>query len=418
MFGERAYGKAAFWVAASWVALLAESTASRAQIIIPPRPAGGVYVDPSGVVRSRIVQTAKARRASRAEAAASKAVEVPLVQLFQDARRELESTRSLSSRIRHLDGLVEIHSIRVDPAGKEIFLVGVQDEIGPSTDRAPLGRETNLSAMYIDDLVVALRTVGPGRAMQPFGCSIDMDPNGLGRAQSAANDLIRKQNYDAREIVRAMERAIGMQAVRVFGAAPNTPFAAACVEADVRLKRLALGLDPSPVKRVKSHLSMSREHGAAYTRWWFVPDYEPIGVSEDGLEFELSGRRLKLLASDSPTELSKPTASAQRFVELFNANMDELCNEIPEFSRLRHLADMAVAAALIASDRLDERVGWDLQWITNDFPVPEATVPEEAEPLVNMVRKGSVINVAAGGVQIDVGRIVRGNRQSSSTPMK
>jgi hypothetical protein len=384
------------------------------QIIVPPPPVGGVYVDPSGVVRSRnVVEVAGAKPSGRKGRPAAGRGEVPLVKLFADARSEIESAGRLSDRLAFLEGLVSIEALRFDPDAREIWLVGVRDEILTPRTGMPVGRDSQRPAMWIGDLVVAFRTVGPGRPMQPFGCSIDMAPEGLLNAEQAAQELIAQGNYSAQDVVRAMESAIGLQKIRVFGVASNTPFAFACVEADVRLKRLSLGLDPSPVKRVKSHLSMSREHGGAYTRWWFVPDYGPIEVSEEGRRFGLTGPRLKLLASDSPTEFSKPTASAQRFVTLVNQNIAELCEAVPEFGRLRNLTDMAVAAALVSSDRLHERVGWDLAWVATGFPVPETPVPQEAEPLVNMVRKGSVVNVSAGGVQIDVGRVVRGKRGSA-----
>lgn len=386
------------------------------QIIVLPPPVGGVYVDPSGVVRSRVVAegAAGARPSVRKGRTSPEQGEVPLVKLFAEARSEIDAAGRLSDRLAYLEGLVSIEAVRFDPESREIWLVGEQDEIATPREGWPAGRDSRRPAMWIGDLVVAFRTVGPGRPMQPFGCSIDMAPDGLPRAQKAAQELVDRGNYSAQDVVRAMEAAIGLQKVRVFGVASNTPFALACVEADVRLKRLSLGLDPSPVKRVKSHTSMSREHGGGYTRWWFVPDYGPIEVSEEGRRFGLSGPRLKLLASDSPTEISKPSASAQRFVTLVNQNIEELCEAVPEFGRLRNLADMAVAAALVASDRLHERVGWDLEWVATGFPVPEAPVPQEAEPLVNIVRKGSVVNVSAGGVQIDVGRVVRGRRGAAS----
>ncbi len=48
------------------------------------------------------------------------------------------------------------------------------------------------------------------------------------------------------------------------------------VEADLRMKRIALGKDPAGVRGVPSHLSLMRLGDASMTRWWFVPLYDPI----------------------------------------------------------------------------------------------------------------------------------------------
>lgn len=373
---------------------------------INPIPAGGVYVDPAGVVRTREVQAVGAKRAGHGKRHDASIIEVPLVALFAEARQQIDENGQLTDRVRFVHGLVEIQSVRLDREKKELWIVGRSDVFNVPPTGIPIGQETGRPVFLIEDIVVALRTAGPGRPMRPFGCSIDLPPDALPRAQEAANRLVAKQNYNPREIVRAMEEAIGQQDVRIFGSTANTPFSFACVEADVRLKRLSLGLDPSPVKKVKSHLSLSKEKAAVYSRWWFVPDYGPILVSPEGDQFALSGPRLKVLASDSPTQVSTPSASARKFAELMNANMDELCSAIPEFGRLRNLADIAVVSALISSDRLHEKVDWDASWVMNEFPVPEVPVPEHAEPLVNMMKKGSAVQVAVGGVQIDVTGVV------------
>lgn len=394
---------------------LAESAYTQ-QPPFPPIQAGGVYVDPSGVVRTRKIQTEPAKQPTRGKNRDIPTAEVPLVQLFAEARKEIEESGRLSDPVRFVHGLIEIQSLRVDLERNEILLVGRSDTFHVPPAGVPHGRETGRPVLLIEDLVVALRTGGPERPMQAFGCSIDLPPDALARAQEAANRLIAKQNYNAGEIVRAMEDAIGQQDVRIFGLTANTPFAFACVEADVRLKRLALGLDSSPVKKVKSHLSLSKEKNAAYSRWWFVPDYGPILVSLDGNSFGLSGPRLKVLASDSPTDTSTPSTSAKKFVEMLNANMDQMCLAIPEFGRLCNLADMAVVSALISSDHLHEKVDWDLSWVINEFPVPEVAVPQHAEPLVNIVRRGSAIQVAVGGVEIDVTPVVEtSNRKASGS---
>ena len=63
------------------------------------------------------------------------------------------------------------------------------------------------------------------------------------------------------------------------------------------MKRIAIGLEPPPVKsEFLSALDSPRE--ATLQRWWFTPDYDCVRASEDRLAMELVGEGVKLQTED------------------------------------------------------------------------------------------------------------------------
>ena len=72
------------------------------------------------------------------------------------------------------------------------------------------------------------------------------------------------------------------------------------VEADYRMKLIGIGLEPSPVKMSSwiELASASSVAANALQRWYFVPDYKCVRISEDDLAVELIGRGVKLVGAD------------------------------------------------------------------------------------------------------------------------
>lgn len=383
------------------------ATSAVGQIVIPPRAPAGVYIDPDGVLRSRQVESAPAKKRVAKESDAKQVKKVGVRAAIDRAKKDQASGKQVSIENRTLGGLLRVERITVDEGEKEIFLVGPVEDLDLSEPSRPVGKASGRPALRIDDLVVALRKVGPGQKSRPLGCSIDLPGDVTARLTRAAEPLIATQNYQPDVIIRTMQDAIGSQTVRFFGLEPDLPFAHVCLTADVGLKRLALGLDVSPIKKIKSHLSMAKEREAVYNRWWFVADYKPVGVSEDGKTYQLSGPRLKVLASDSPTARSDASPAAQKFADMLNENMEPLCEQLPSFADLQNVTDLAVVAALMAADELHQKIDWDVAAAIDDYVVPTLPVAKEVEPLVNFVQRSRAIQVSTGGVQLNVEGVIR-----------
>lgn len=400
-----------FWAVA--VLLLLPCSRSNAQPGLIP--GGGVSVDTQGVVGLREL-TPDRRGASRRSAAWEQLqdasggdglVYVSLPRVMAQARAAIEADESIPDEVLYLGGLLQVRYVLIDEQGGGLVLAGPGDTIDASDPWRPVGETTGRPLLRLEDLVVALRTFGPRAAGNTsgaggvFGCSIDM-PQGaqqrfvdaLNRAQGEGLSRAQKQ--------RRMAQAVGPQTVRFWGVEEDTRFAYALLEADIRMKRLALGLDDSPVRGLPAAVS-GDDH--RYTRCWFHPAYDPIRISADGQVYELTGPRLALSTSRSRTDNdAEASAGAQRFAERANDRMEALCQSIPAWADLANVIDLAVVATLIRTDRLDEQVGWDLAWALDPagFPVAELPTPEHVETLVVGLRGG----YAAGGVVVDTGDVV------------
>ena len=114
-----------------------------------------------------------------------------------------------------------------------------------------------------------------------------------------------------------MDDILGLQTVRIDGVPPDSHFATMLVEADYRMKRVAIGLETPAVKGMRSHLALIGPGGNTIQRWWFIPCYDSIARSEDGLAFQFIGQRAQLLTQEEVADaegnrFNAPTTKAFR----------------------------------------------------------------------------------------------------------
>lgn len=379
--------------------------------------AGGVSVDADGVLKIRKVGGAKLKAAREDRHSAQPGrVYISLPKLFKEVERCLAENRKLPDNVRFLEGMVKLENIFVYPEEKDLVIAGRCEPFDVSDAYRPVGNITGRPVLQLDDLVVALRAVGPGGQDQVFGCSIDLPEGGIQRMQAVSAQIgaVRQGNYAGPG--RKMAAAVGPQNVRIFGIPASTRFALVCLEADYLMKRLALGLDKSPVPGVKSYLALMKQNEGVYNRQWFNPMYEPLLVAIDGLGYELRGQGLKVSvsASDSSDDQNSATPSAKRFAELMTEHFVELARLTPSYADLWNLIDLGVAAAVIRTDKLNDRAGWKCDWILDQakYKVASYPVPKTAETLVNYRKVGGPLVFAIGGVQVSADDIVESKHRS------
>ena len=230
-----------------------------------------------------------------------------------------------------------------------------------------------------------LRDIGPG----VFGCALDPDPNSL---KAAEDMMVRMANRSRAERMQEITRAMGPQKVRIFGTAPDTRFAFACVAADYELKRYALGrrIPPAEPGNGQDSSPLGGEQVVV------LPAYDPILVAPDGNAYGLRGPRLGAKPGGFDFDPRGATEKAIAFAKRMSQNIEALAAAQPLFSDLQNLADLTVVAALIDRDRLDRRAKWDSSWLYDEkaCPVTRIPVPKTAETIANFTN-GSI---AAGGV--------------------
>ncbi len=362
----------------------------------------GVYVDADGVLRHR--RTVPSRRVKRSGEAEMIAVSLPRV--LKQLRRHVEAQTQVSDDVRFLKGLVRIDRIVVDAEQSDLVLVGPSESINTVSDFRPRGSLTGRPTLQLDDVVVALRALGPSARSRVFGCTLTHSNEGLKRVAALPRVTVLKPGQRDDKAAR-MKQALGPLQAKYFGIPTDTRFAFVCIEADYRMKQFSIGLSSLPVAGMRNYLTkISGLEG--YERFWFTDNYESIGMTADRREYRLRGAGLRILASSSPSGIVATNKHSQEFAREFSEHMTEFERAVPCFADLHNLVDLSVVVSLIASDRLHERIDWDLSWVLSPDTYRPARVPcpRFAKTLVNTRRRGRTTVNVAGGVQMNLKRVV------------
>jgi hypothetical protein len=362
----------------------------------------GVYIDSDGVLQTRKVDTGAKLRELRKKARETKSeagmVYISLPRLFAEAKAKLAAGQKLPDEMRFLRGMVKLQYVFV--FDDDLVIAGRAEPFDPAW---PVGQVTGRPILQLDDLVVALRTCGPGKAGAAFGCTIQNTAEGQKRMVEKLKeltDVVKKEPSKRRDVADQMAEAAGLQPVKFFNIEPSTRFAYVCVEADYLLKRHALELDKSPVPEVQSHISMKATTDTMSNRFWFEAKYDALGVSPDGRSFEIRGPSLqvKTRKSFSEDESEKADPLARAYAESVTKHFTRLSEFILPYADLANLADLSVAAALIGQEKLAEAAGWDASWALNEYPVAKVAVPDSARTLANFKVNSGMVIYAGGGV--------------------
>jgi hypothetical protein len=158
--------------------------------------------------------------------------------------------------------------------------------------------------------------------------------------------------------------------------------------------------------------------GNAIQRWWFVPLYDRIERSSDGLSYAFVGQRAQLLGEDelanAAGERSKAAVtkiSTEEFSRQFTEKFPQLAAHMPVFAELQQLIDWTVFAALVRHERLAERIEWSMPVFADASKLPHESwpVPKETQCLVNTKRtkSGVMMGQLSGGVTIRPAEVLR-----------
>lgn len=396
-----------------WMCMLLVGNVAVGQQPFVPAVAG-VHVDSHGVLRSRAVDRTLSRSANRSGSEAMCQISLP--RLFAELKTRIEARQQIPTSMRLLDGMVKLEYVFVDVAANDLIIAGRAEPIVDETGLRPRGAISGRPVLRLDDLVVALRTLGPGGSSRAFGCSIDLENAAIERIKTVYKEqqaTMTPANYD--RVGRTLATACGDQPVRFFGVKPDCQFALVCLEADYIMKRLALGLDESPVKGVQKHLSMGGRGAGIYSRRWFCANYEPLLVSEAGDAYHIRGQGLRVRASDSAEGAESASAGALEFARQMTERFPLLASYIPEFADLWNVADLAYVASLIRMDRLAEKANWDMTWSLDPSgyqPAPCA-VPTSAETLVNLRSVRNTTYFMVGGVHFAMDPFLRPEQRAT-----
>ena len=384
----------------------------------------GVFVDAQGVLRRNIVNDPTGRLRRQQVAAAQAALprdlaglsEIRKVSLTRLEKALVDNGGVLTDEMRYMAGLLRLRYVFLYPESGDIVLAGPAEGWAPEPDGRMTGLRTGRPVLQLQDLVVALRAFPPSQTKTPMvGCSIDPTQEGLASMQRFLRSTGRYANPSQTiHLANGLRSSLGLQNVRVDGVPADTRFAHVLVEADYRMKMIGIGLERPRVRGLTSFVDLASPAQVsrnALSRWYFVPEYECVRSSDDGLAMELVGDGVKLVGEQelvSAAGARSATAGGSRaskaFVTSFTRAYPQLAAQSPVYAELRNLIDMLVASAYIQHEDMYHKAGWEMAVLGNEqaFPVRLYRAPTQVESAVNAVWKGNTLMTPiGGGVQIE-----------------
>jgi hypothetical protein len=449
MLEERRCNVARRWIESVWIllgviVLVTQGVGGRALAQAPPtrlsvagqRPfdigvvpvvgngaVGGVAIDARGAIdsaRPRDMVALRDARRSALEGLAgdvnrpSKLRKVSLRRLDALLAQHASENKPLTSEVLYLAGLQRVQYVFAYPEERDLVLAGPAE--GWTVDEAGdvVGANSGAAAMQLVDLVAALRTTGRLLAGEMISCSIDPTPEGLQRFAQVTRG---GRASPSAQLLRRMEQAVGPQSIKLTGVPPESHFAQVLVAADWQMKRLAMGLAPSPVEGLPSYLDLLEDNPRvqprnALPRWWIAFGSEPVERDPEGLGWRLSppGVEVRTAASalDAAGRVTAETAGdplAGQWAEAMTAHYDELALRQPVFAQLRGCMDLALVAAVLTIGDMLAHVGLDLPMLTDEGRLALAphNVPKTVDSRATALRRsrGWIVTVS-GGVELDV----------------
>lgn len=392
---------------------------------VPPG-VGGILVDADGVVRMRSFadptgqlhrQRAAAARASLDPKLATRSPlrKVSLTRLEASLKEKLAAGAQATEEMRYLAGLTRIQYIFFYPETGDIVLAGPAEGFAADMAGRVRGIDSGQPVLQLDDLIVALRAFFGEQARNAplISVSIDPTPEGLANMQRFLQQVgSRATPGQTRFIVNGLRQSLGLQTIQLTGVPETSHFAKVLVEADYRMKLIGIGLQ-KPGVRMQSWVDRATPAAVsrnALQRWYFVPDYECLRLSEDELAAELVGNGVKLISADelvsgdgSRQAAGTVDRTSKAFTDDFTRNYAAIARRTPVFTELRNIIDLSIAAAFLAHHKLPEKAAWKMETFLDEgaYAVETLNVPKQVETAVASVwRRNRLMTPIGGGVRI------------------
>ena len=407
------------------VPLLAQETVEFQEPNVPgltelgnSRPGGGVFVNASGVLSRYAVmdvgmlsrqQLRAAMEAYRLPSDVSARSQMRCVSLNRLEKAIIGTDGAMTDEMLYLAGLQRITHVFYFPDSKDIVIAGPAEGWFPGHEDMMIGINSPQPVLELRHLITALRAYAPGGdGGNIVGCSIDPTQEGSVRLQMFQQQF-RGTNQD---FIRGVRESIGMQTIRVDGIPATTHAAQMMVAADYRMKRIALGADPAPVRQLQTFINNTVPNVSnAVFRWYFTPDYDSVVLTEDRTGMQLVGNGVKLVGENELlSALGERVAvgsldpGTRAFTQSFTQLYPRIAQQALVFAQLRNWIDMLICAAHIQREDFYGQSGWSMEFFGSEerYPLQTFVAPKEVEPVVGArVVRGALLAPVGGGVVID-----------------
>jgi len=395
---------------------------------IEPFPTG-VYVDAQGVIRPLLKKAGGGRLEALHASSATGAVhedarrssplrKVSLPRLEKHVQLRLAAGQPPTEAMQVLAGLQRIRYVLVYPDSGDLVLAGPAGNWRSDGEDRIVSTQTGQPVVRLDDLVVVLRQI-TSRPDARFGCLIVPRKEALARVQAFLKESSKRSISSSRRRawLEQLRSQLGTQDVEVYGIDARTRVAQVLVEADYRMKLIGMGLEEG-TPGVESYLDLVEvPPGQApppmdVLRWWFTLNYQAVLAAEDRRAFEIRGQGVQVL---SENELLTPegdrihTGKAEQwtrqFARSFTEHFEALCKKYPIYAELRNVCDLALVAALIREEGLDEKTAWHATCFGSPeaYPVALGAAPQHTETVINhrVINRVHILAGVSGGVRVD-----------------
>jgi len=364
---------------------------------------GGFLVDPGGlaVAIDAKIGTERRRQTERHYPAqvfvslrrlglllSGKLAPAPSTSAKNAATESLDETVDRPKHRLALGGMQRIDYLLVYPELHDIVICGRGDFIKYEDDQ-PIGDSNGLPCLTIEDLRSCWELVDKNRA-KPFGCSIGPTASGLQK-------LRQRMLAEPPPSTGDLSAALGRQRIDLILLSGKYSIGHSIVAADVRLKRLALGIESTGRFKLPPVQDLGRVMEGVIPRVWVGTNYDPILRSADRRAWGIHGEFEVHL--DFPNEL-EPTSTERRRIEAWCKQWTEAVNDpqfaAPAFQHVRGISDLAVIVALIQRYDLLPKPMSNARWTKSARDIPARPVPRWTESLCRIETKPR--RLVAGGV--------------------
>jgi hypothetical protein len=369
------------------------------------------FPDPTGRLKAQRLAASRSRLSGEM-AARSELRKVSLVALERAVAKCLETGAPIDESLQYLAGMQRIRYVFLYPSANDVVIAGPAEGWVDDASGRVVGITTGRPVLRLDDLSTALRVYARGPRQTFLGCTIDPPPEGLERLRRFQKKMPNvvgenQRGAVAQFAVQGTRSALGMAEVRLFGVPTTTHFAQVLVEADYRMKCIAIGLEPPPVP-MKTYLgSLRGVPGNSLQRWWFTPNYQCVRVTDDGLAMEMVGQGVQLQTEDRTIDIggklsastgkSHPAATA--YAKSFTEQYPAIAAASPVYAELRNIIDMAISAAWLERAGASAGSDWKAQLLRDEkqYAIETFAAPKKVACVANVVWSGNRMLVPAGG---------------------
>lgn len=269
------------------------------------------------------------------------------------ARKMIEAGETKSPEVVHLGYITRPTAAVVDDNG-DLILVGERDPSAPD--------------LRLDDLVVALRTAD---SLEGSGCpGASIEPKGSG-------------SYPARQVVH------------YFGGIKNTHYGQVCFEADLLLKRMALGFEATGIHALPNDWDLYLDRvksGYRQEPWvkeglrrWFFPAFVKVATCPSSAvlhAYKIAIKAVEIRTEDTEEEEEQryELTVYDQLSDMITKNYDKIAQEYPVLEEFRNLT--ALSALMKAVRQSEPRP--DIDYWLRTYHVEPVETPEE----ISTVRRG------------------------------